>query len=131
MVFCLKTLAQIPVAPTGKFFDYQGTKIYYEDMGQGEPLLLLHNFNSTADSWKPYYENYSKSFRVVSVDMIGHGRSDIYNKGSVSFKHSDYAKIILALMDYLKNDQANALGASSGGITLLYANFMKPNRFRM
>jgi len=121
--------SQVPVSPTGKYFDYHGTHIYYEDIGQGDPLLLLHNFNGTADSWKPYYENYSKTFRVIAVDMIGHGRSDILRKDDIEFKHSDYAKIILALMEKLKIDKTNAIGASAGGMTLLYANFMKPEKF--
>ncbi|MDZ4714188.1 MAG: alpha/beta hydrolase [Cytophagales bacterium] len=121
---------QLPISSTGKFFNYNGTKIYYEDIGQGEPLLLLHTFNGTADQWKAYFEDYSKIFRVISVDMIGHGRSDIYKKGDVEFRHSDYAKIILALLDYLKINQVNAMGASSGGITLFYANFMQPDKFK-
>ena len=122
--------AQIPVSPTGKYFDYNGIKIYYEDIGQGEPLLLLHNFNGTADSWKPYFESYSKTFRVIAVDMIGHGRSDILRKGDIEFKHSEYAEIILALMDKLGITKTNAIGASAGGMTLLYANYMKPNKFK-
>ena len=128
--FLLESFAQIPASVNGKYFDYNGTKIYYQDTGQGESLLLLHHFNSTADSWKPYIDSFAKKFRVVSVDMIGHGRSDIYRSGDIEFKHSDYARIILALMDYLKIEQTNAIGGSSGGITLFYANFMKPNRFK-
>jgi pimeloyl-ACP methyl ester carboxylesterase len=63
--------------------------------------------------------------------MIGHGRSDIfYKKGDIEFKHADYAKILLALLDHLKIKQTNAMGASSGGITLFYTNFMAPERFK-
>ncbi|MBI5217000.1 MAG: alpha/beta hydrolase [Ignavibacteriae bacterium] len=129
-ILCSVGFSQVPVSETGKFYDYNGTKIYYEDIGQGEPLLLLHNFNGTADSWKPYFESYSKHFRVIAVDMIGHGRSDIYKKDDVEFKHGEYANIVLALMDYLHIDTANAIGASAGGMTLLYANYMKPNKFK-
>ena len=127
---CCEIFAQVPVSSTGKFFDYKGTKIYYEDIGQGEPLLLLHNFNGTSDSWKPYFENYSKTFRVIAVDMIGHGRSDILRKGDIEFKHSEYATIILALMDNLKITKTNAIGASAGGMTLIYANYMQPDKFK-
>lgn len=128
-VICTEIFSQVPVSLTGKYFNYNGTKIYYEDIGQGESLLLLHNFNGTADSWKPYFENYSKTFRVIAVDMIGHGRSDVLRDGDIEFKHSEYATIILALMDNLKITKTNAIGASAGGMTLLYANYMKPDRF--
>ena len=129
VITCLTTYGQVKVNPNGKFFSYKGTKIYYEDTGSGEPLLLLHNFN-TADSWTPYVEAYSKQFRTIAVDMMGHGRSDIYKKDDTDFRHEDYAKIILALLDSLKLDKVNAIGASSGGTTLHYLNTMQPDRFK-
>jgi pimeloyl-ACP methyl ester carboxylesterase len=62
--------------------------------------------------------------------MMGHGRSDIYKKEDISFKHSDYAKIILALLDSLKLNKVNAIGGSSGGMTLFYLNTSQPERFK-
>ena len=129
-ISCFTTYGQVKVNPNGKFFNYNGTKIYYEDTGTGEPLLLLHNFFNTADSWKPYVEVYSKQFRTIAVDMMGHGRSDIYKKDDINFRHADYAKIILALLDSLKLYKVNAIGASSGGTTLLYLNTRQPERFK-
>ena len=129
-VFCFTTYGQVKVNPNGKFFNYNGTKIYYEDTGNGEPLLLLHNFINTADSWKPHVEVYAKQFRTIAVDMIGHGRSDIYKKDDINFKNGDYAKMILALLDSLKVYQVNAIGASNGATTLLYLNTMQPDRFK-
>src|SRR5687768_13831388 len=124
------TYGQVKVNPNGKFYNYNGTKIYYEDTGNGEPLLLLHNFFNTADCWKPLVEVYSKQFRTIAVDMMGHGRSDIYRKDDSLFRHADYAKIILALLDSLKLYKVNAIGASSGGTTLHYLNTMQPDRFK-
>lgn len=129
-ISCFTAYGQVKVNPIGKFFNYNGTKIYYEDTGNGEPLLLLHNFYGTADQWKPYVEAYSKQFRTIAIDMLGHGRSDIYKKGAIYFKHGDYAKVVLALLDALKLDKVNAIGGSSGGMTLLHLNIMQPERFK-
>ena len=129
-ITCFTTYGQVKVNPNGKFFNYHGTKIYYEDTGSGEPLLLLHNFINTADSWKPHVEVYSKQFRTIAVDMMGHGRSDIYNKDDINLRHGEYAKMILALLDSLKLYNVNAIGASSGGTTLHYLNTMQPDRFK-
>lgn len=126
---CFSSYGQVTVNPNGKFFDYNGIKIYYEDTGKGKPLLLLHSFFGTAEHWKPYVEAYSKQFRTIAIDMMGHGRSDIYRKEDSTFRHADYAKIILALLDSLKLNNVNAIGASSGGMTLLYLNTMQPERF--
>jgi len=129
-ITCITTYAQVKVNPNGQFFNYNGTQIYYEDTGNGAPLLLLHNFFNTADSWKPYVEVYSKQFRTIAIDMMGHGRSDIYNKDDSTFRHGEYAKMIFALLDSLKLDKVNGIGASSGGSTLLYLNVMQPDRFK-
>lgn len=129
-ISCFTTYGQVKVNPNGKFFNYNGTKIYYEDTGNGEPLLLLHSFFGNADHWKPYVEVYSKQFRTIAVDMMNHGRSDIYKEDTNFFKHADYANIILALLDSLQLNQVNAIGASSGGMTLLYLNTMQPERFK-
>jgi pimeloyl-ACP methyl ester carboxylesterase len=130
LISCLTTYGQVKVNPNGKYFNYNGTKIYYEDTGTGEPLLLLHNFFNTADSWKPHVEAYSKQFRTIAIDMMGHGRSDIYNKDDFNFRHGDYANIILALLDSLKLYKVNGIGASSGGTTLLHLNTIQPQRFK-
>ena len=53
LIICFTSYGQVEINPNGKFFNYNGTKIYYEDTGTGEPLLLLHNFFNTADSWDP------------------------------------------------------------------------------
>ena len=121
---------QVKVNPIGKFFDYNGIQIYYEDSGTGEPLLLLHKFFGTADNWKPYVETYSKYFRTIAVDMMGHGRSNIYNENDLNFKHEEYAKMIIALLDYLKLKKVSAIGASAGGLTLHYLNVLQPDRFK-
>ncbi|WP_420460862.1 alpha/beta fold hydrolase [Neolewinella sp.] len=130
IIASLNSFGQVTVNPHGKFFNYNGTKIYYEDIGSGEPLLLLHNFFNTADSWEPYIKPYSKQYRTIAVDMMGHGRSDIYNESDLTFRHEEYAKMLFALMDSLKIDKVNGIGASSGGSTLLYLNVMQPGRFK-
>jgi pimeloyl-ACP methyl ester carboxylesterase len=129
-ISCFTTYGQVKVSPNGKFFNYNDIKIYYEDTGNGEPLLLLHGFFGTADRWKPYVEAYAKQFRVIAVDMMGHGRSDIYKKDDINFWHADYAKIILALLDSLKLNKVSAIGSSSGGTTLLHLNTLQPERFK-
>src|SRR4029079_6535261 len=106
---CFTTYGQVKINPKGKFFNYNGTKIYDEDTGKGEPLLLLHNFFNTANSWKPYVEVYAKQFRTIAVDMMVHRRCDIYKKGDINFKHADYAKSILALLDFLKLKKVSAI----------------------
>ena len=61
-------------------FDVNGLKIVYDDVGEGDPILLLHGFAADkATNWKltGWYRLLTKSgFRVIAADARGHGRSD-------------------------------------------------------
>jgi len=122
------TFAQEAVSGRGHFADLNRTRIYYEDYGSGEPLLLLHNFGSTASQWKTYIDDWAPRYRVIAWDMRGHGRSTNESSSDV-FLHAEAARDLLALMDSLGIRRARAIGGSSGGMTLLYAATMAPERF--
>lgn len=123
-----QAFAQEAVSARGHFADLNRARIYYEDHGSGEPLLLLHNFGSTASQWKTYIDDWAPRYRVIAWDMRGHGRSTNPSSSDV-FLHAEAARDLLALMDSLGIGRARAIGASSGGMTLLYAATMAPERF--
>lgn len=120
--------AQLPVASTGKFETVNDATIYYEEYGQGEPLLLLHGFARTLEDWKTYIPEFSKNYRVIAWDMRGHGRSTNPDTSEV-FLHATAAKDLLALLEKLNLNKVKAIGHSSGGIVILYAAIMGPDRF--
>lgn len=120
--------AQEPVAPNGNFLDINGAKIYYEEYGQGEPLILLHGFGRTLADWKPFIPEFSKNYRVIAWDMRGHGRSTNPDT-SIVFLHATAASDLLALLEKLNLKKVKAIGHSSGGITILYAAIEEPDRF--
>lgn len=120
--------AQEPVSPNGKFTNVNGAKIYYEEYGQGEPLILLHGFGRTASDWQSFISEFSKHYRVIAWDMRGHGRSTNPDT-TVVFRHAVAAQDLLIFMDNLKLQKIKAIGHSSGGITILYAATMQPDRF--
>jgi len=120
--------AQAPATPDGKFVAANGANFYYEESGQGEPLLLLHGFGRTAADWKPFIADYAKKYRVIAWDMRGHGRSTGADTGKV-FLHLAAAKDLLAFMDKLDLKKVRAVGHSSGGIIILNAAILAPDRF--
>jgi pimeloyl-ACP methyl ester carboxylesterase len=122
------SFAQLPVSPNGKFVELKGCKIYYEEYGQGEPLFLLHGFTGTGEHWKSFVPEYAKNYRVIVWDMRGHGRSTNADT-SINFLHATAARDLLSLMDKLKLNKVKAIGHSSGGMTILYAAIMAPDRF--
>jgi len=118
--------AQEPVASNGKFIKVNGTTIYYEEEGEGDPLILMHGFGRTSTEWKPFVAEYAKYYRVISWDMRGHGRSDNPDTSEV-FLHAVAARDLLALIEKLQLKNVKLIGHSSGGIVALYAAIMKPD----
>ena len=60
------------------FFLYKSGKIHYSDTGIGDVVVLLHGYLESSEVWKGFAEKLSSQFRVISMDLPGHGASDIY-----------------------------------------------------
>lgn len=102
-----------------------GIDMYYEIYGQGPPLILLHGFTLTASMWKRYIDALVEHYRVIAVDLRGHGRS---SNPTNQFTHRQAALDIYALLEHLKIDRFRAMGHSSGGMTLLHMATQQPGR---
>lgn len=55
---------------------YKGKSIYYTDAGTGPCIVLLHGFTETSKMWTRFARELSKSFRVVTIDLPGFGKSE-------------------------------------------------------
>lgn len=111
--------------PEGHFAAVNGCQIYYEVYGEGRPLLLLHGFKASGQFWKPFLGEFTKQYQVIVPDLRGHGRS---TNPSKQFTHRFTALDMLALLDQLKLLQVDAIGVSSGAMTLLHMATQKPGR---
>ncbi|MGB3076737.1 MAG: alpha/beta hydrolase [Chitinophagales bacterium] len=111
----------------GKYLTIRGTKIYYEEYGEGTPLLLFHGgFGNIADFQKCIPE-LSKKFRVIIPDSPGLGRSEFPDQALSYQLMSDYYSI---LIDQLKLDSAYIIGWSDGGITGLILAHDRPDKIK-
>lgn len=100
------------------FFKYQEGKIHYSDAGHGETLFLIHGYPETSEIWKSLSEKLSDKFRVITIDLPGHGLSDV---AGVSNSMEYFAGIIKELMNTLSIDKVFLAGHSLGGyITLAF-----------
>ena len=117
--------AQEAVSSNGKFATINGLKIYYEESGKGMPVILLHHFFATASQWKTYIPELAKKYRVIAVDLPGHGRSDYMDTTKV-FLHKKATEYIIGLIDFLKLDSVYLMGASGGGTITLYLATLRP-----
>ena len=88
-------------------------KLFYESSGTGEPIVLIPGFASGAWAWFEQVESLSKDFRVITFDPRGVSQSKISDGETVSL--DAIARDIADLLDDLKIEKANVLGASFGG----------------
>jgi non-heme chloroperoxidase len=87
-------------------------KIYYEDHGSGQPVVLIHGYPLNSDSWERQEpELLSAGYRVIRYDRRGFGRSSRPTKG---FDYDTFAADLNALMEELGLEDAVLVGFSMG-----------------
>jgi pimeloyl-ACP methyl ester carboxylesterase len=101
----------------GHLVDVNDMEMYYEEYGEGDPIIFLHGFTSYSQYWRPFVDDFAKHYRVILIDLRGHGRS---TNPSNQFTHRQSALDVFALLDTLKIDRFRAVGFSAGGCALLH-----------
>ena len=93
------------------YTEVNGTRLYYEVAGSGQPLVLIHGFTLDTRMWDDQFKIFAQNYRVIRYDVRGHGKSD--NPTEESYSHSDD---LLALLELFGESQAHILGLSLGGM---------------
>lgn len=101
--------------------------IHYRESGSGEPVLLVHGLGSRGSDWQPQVEALAGRYRVIAVDLRGHGDSDV-PPGPYSM--SQFADDLLAVLDHLALPRVHLVGFSLGGMAALQLALDHPSRLR-
>jgi len=104
-----------------------GTRLYYEESGQGTPVIFVHEYAGDYRTWEMQMRFFSRAHRCVTYSQRGYPPSDI---PSVGAKYSqDIARDdVVALMDALKIERAHVVGHSMGAYTALHVGIHAPAR---
>jgi pimeloyl-ACP methyl ester carboxylesterase len=87
-----------------------GTRLYYEISGAGDPLVLIHGNTLDTRCWDDQFAAFARHYRVIRYDMRGYGRSALPTTESYA-----PADDLMALLSYLEVGHAHILGLSRGG----------------
>lgn len=113
-------------ASAGRLVSVNGMDMYYEVMGEGPPLLLLHNFFGSSQAWgQPFKAQLAQVYRLVMPDLRGHGHS---TNPANTFTHRQVAQDLFAFLDQLQIERYRALGVSTGAMALLHMATQQPAR---
>jgi 3-oxoadipate enol-lactonase len=94
------------------FVDTRHGCIHYVEEGSGKPLVLLHSNGASVHQYADTMAGFAQNWRVIAMDMPGHGDSDPITK---HYSIEMYADAVIALLDALKIDKAAVAGDSVGG----------------
>jgi len=109
-----------------------GVEIWFDDVGAGDPVVLVHGWGSTAQQNfgdTGWIQMLSPRFRVIAMDCRGHGRSarphrkELYGRAQMSGD-------VIRLLDHLEIARALIIGYSMGASLVIELLMEHPNRLR-
>ena len=97
--------------------------ISYKVKGQGPAIVFLHGFMESARIWRSFSENLSTKFKVIRINLPGHGKSSVHSDNhSMEFM----AEAVKVVLDAEKVTKAMLVGHSMGGYVALAFAEMHP-----
>jgi pimeloyl-ACP methyl ester carboxylesterase len=124
---------------TGRYLhleiDGRPHRVYFEEAGQGIPLLCLHTAGSDGRQYRAILNDpeITRHFRVIAYDMPWHGKSsppEGWRNEEYKLTSKSYVTQIVAVADALGLERPVAMGCSIGGRIVLYLAHQHPARFR-
>ena len=101
-----------PARPMETVTMADGTKLAYSQGGSGRDLVLVHGITESRRAWDPVIGGLEAGWRVVNVDMRGHGESERCEPYDAMTMASDLAQVVAAL----GLDEPLMGGHSMGGV---------------
>ena len=100
------------------YFKYGDRNIFYEEVGSGFPLILLHGNTLSSKMFTQIIDLYKEDFKVILIDFLGHGNSDRLEQFPIDFWYDQAMQVVqlITLNDYGK---VNLIGTSGGALTAL------------
>jgi pimeloyl-ACP methyl ester carboxylesterase len=112
-------------------FRSNGVRIFYATRGKGEPVVLIHGWLASAGlNWElpGISADLAKDFRVIEMDVRGHGLSDTPKKEELYGE--ELVEDVARLLDHLEIKKAHVVGYSMGGIIAGKFAVKHPGRVR-
>src|SRR6478735_4929459 len=110
------------------YADVNGIHLFYEERGEGFPLVLLHGGLTTIElSFARVLSGLAEHHRVLALELQGHGRTAGTDR-PMTFEH--LANDVVGVLDHLGVEQADVFGFSLGGLTTLELLVHHPARVR-
>ena len=105
--------------------DLNGVGIYYEETGEGFPLVFAHELAGNTSSWKAQVSYFSRRYRVITYNARGYPPSDV--PGEIEdYSQEQVVEDLYLLLQHLSIKQAHVGGLSMGGNMTLFFGLRHP-----
>jgi pimeloyl-ACP methyl ester carboxylesterase len=104
-----------------------GTRLFYEEAGQGTPVVFVHEYAGDFRTWEPQMRYFSRAHRCVTYSQRGYPPSDVPTDPA-RYGQDIARDDVVAVMDALKIDKAHVVGHSMGALTALLVGLKYPGR---
>lgn len=104
-----------------------GVRLYYETVGEGEPIVFVHEFAGNCRSWESQVRHFSRQYQCVVYNARGYPPSEVPEEVS-AYSQAQAVRDIASVMDALGLDKAHIVGLSMGGFATLHFGLTFPER---
>ena len=102
-----------------------GVELYYEETGEGYPLILSHEFAGDYRSWEPQVRFFARRYRVITWNYRGFPPSEVPDDPS-AYSEEHLVDDLYGLIRHLGIEQAHIAGLSMGGAITLKLGMAHP-----
>ena len=97
------------------FVTLDNTKLYYEEFGQGKPIVFVHGMSGNCKGFYPIIDGLKGEYRCITYDQRGHGASSVTEKGLTL---DQLGRDLMELIEYLGLEDIAIMGHSMGVATI-------------
>ena len=106
-----------------------GVRLFWEEAGQGTPIIFVHEFGGNHWSWEPQLNYFARRHQCLTFAARGFAPSDIPT-AVAAYSQAQAADDIIAVLDAAGITRAHVVGLSMGGFASLHAGLRHPTRVR-
>lgn len=100
------------------FFRFENKNIYFEELGNGSPLLILHGNTASSKMYADVAARYASEYKVILIDFLGHGKSDRLEEFPADLWFYE-AQQVIAFLKKKDCKDVSIIGSSGGAIVAI------------
>ena len=112
----------------GHYYKWKEGNIFYSKIGNGAPILLIHDIDSrsSGEEWAKINKKLAKNYTVYTIDLLGCRRSD---KPSIKYTNYMYVQIITSFVKNVIKEKANVAATNLSAAPVIMANNLDSSLF--